>query len=103
MLPRAGERSVKLNPVSDWVLDKASRKEKLREVTCQEVEDKLSELGLRSFEVDLVMARIVEGWRFAEVCDKQGWVSTRSASYHLRNTVGKIRRKGLGALKRGDT
>ncbi len=61
----------------------------------KEITRQLYDFGLGVYEVELLLARFLEDKRLEALAKEQGWVSTRSASYHLKETIKKLRKGGF--------
>jgi len=57
-----------------------------------EIERALYGFGLRKYEVDLIVARFIEGCSRTEIVEEQGWLNERSVSHYLKVILGKLRK-----------
>lgn len=57
--------------------------------------ERLVAFGLRTFEVELLVARFWENLTFGEIVKKYGWTSIGSASHCYKATLRKLRERGF--------
>lgn len=56
-----------------------------------DAEKDLARFGLDPFEVELIMARFVDGKPMKQIVKDQGWLNSSSANYFLRKVLKKLR------------
>lgn len=56
------------------------------------LETKLRRLGLKEYEIDLVIRRIVDNEKMSDIVSDQGWTSRGSANYFYQQTLKKLRK-----------
>lgn len=94
-LPRPSRQSVEprySNRIEDyWLREEFYH----REIPEYEIVMRLRAFGIGEAHIELVMMRYIENMKMLDIMQKLGWVSLRSANYHLKETLGKLRKGGF--------
>lgn len=91
-MPKPSKQSVKT--VKNYNIDNKGMAP-LPEVSEDQIEAQLRGFGLAGYEVALVVARVLDRKPLKQIAKEQGWVDFRSAAYHFKKALKKLRDAGF--------